>query len=75
LYFNNTNDYLAVGLNDGVVKLWDLKLKEFTKQYKQSVHSSTNFITSTSFNNNTSMLAASNSKGFINMFPVAGNEG
>ena len=36
LQFSKGNDYLAAGLGDGIVKIWDLKKKEVSRLFKPS---------------------------------------
>ena len=64
------NEYLAGGLSDGVVKIWDLKKKDVVRLFKPTTHSSSP-VTSLSFNSSNTLVAASNSKGSINFFPMA----
>jgi len=34
--FTKTNEYLAAGLGDGIVKVWDLHKKEVKRTFKPS---------------------------------------
>jgi WD40 repeat protein len=47
--FSNKNEFLAAGLGDGIVKVWDLKLKDVARLYRSSV-SSSSAVTSICFN-------------------------
>ena len=59
---------MGAGLGDGVIKVWELKNTEIAKSFRSSV-GYTAAITHIGFNNNNSLLAASNNKGAINFYP------
>ena len=77
--FSKHSEFLATGLADGIVKLWDLKrriqLRTFRSNTPQTLlHSQVNTVTSqvtaVSFNKENSLLAASNAKGCISLYPM-----
>ena len=79
--FSKNSEFLATGLGDGIVKLWDLKrriqLRTFrssnpvSMMYAQGGTAKTSPTTSVSFNVPNTVLAASNQKGCISLYPMS----
>jgi WD40 repeat protein len=49
IQFTNKNEYLAGGLGDGIVKIWDLKSKEVVRSFKGTTNPTAQ-VNSLSFN-------------------------
>ena len=67
--FTNQCEFLAAGLQDGVIKIWEAKKKDYARVFRSSTNSISS-ITSAQFNLSNTVLAASNLKGYINIFPM-----
>ena len=80
--FSKHSEFLATGLADGIVKLWDLKRRIQLRTFRSNAPFSYNYnsaaaqqynsspATSICFNAPNSLLACSNSKGLISLFPT-----
>ena len=79
--FSKNSDFLATGLSDGIVKLWDLKRRIQLRTFRSSAPVSLMYsqgaavkpspTTSISFNVPNTVLAASNQKGIISLYPMS----
>ena len=68
--FTRSNEYLAAGLGDGLVKVWDLTRKDVRRIFKPSNYQLRQSVTSVQFNPKNDMLGASNNQGHISIFPM-----
>lgn len=80
--FSKQSEFLATGLADGIVKLWDLKRRIQLRTFRSNAPYSLNFsqsqaqynsapATSICFNPQNSLLACANQKGLISLFPTS----
>jgi WD40 repeat protein len=71
LAFSKGNEFLAAGLADGYVKVWDLKKKEAKTFKPTNNYSIKQSVTSVSYSNSCDLLAAANNQGYINLYPMS----
>lgn len=67
--FSNNPNFFVSGLGDGIVKAWNLSKQEVIRNYKGTIQGNSP-ITSISLSKSNTVLASSNAKGIINLFPT-----